>query len=402
MRLFIFLAHNHWHIFLYYFDELKKKLFRSSDIFGIVFSAANVLNLIQTRCEQLLDIAKSLKSMTWEEINLFEELNQQILSVALDIMKNAEERDTILYGDSIRRIRRYYSEINYDQEKLVMFEEYYKEFDKRLTAYMEKNGSVFSHSIPGDIASKIFESKMEWPMKQFVLTHSIKEHEIRSIFCHDGQTEPSLIDMVSHNIDTDEYFTFSRQQGIEIAAAIGSASILQVYLNDNYHEALIESMAGVVCCISNACGFQSESLVEELMSIDQILLMMVAANKKNSTINYSSLIYGACMLIIACIEKLLRLVYKFESHIILSDELIQLGGVVNNEIIERILTEDLMKATGFYLSKYEYIGLNYRNRLAHLSDIAITDISKNLPFTFFYFYLSVLNGVFIYYCLKGE
>ena len=58
-----------------------------------------------------------------------------------------------------------------------------------------------------------------------------------------------------------------------------------------------------------------------------------------------------------------------------------------------------MKGIGFYLSRYGYVGLNYRNRLAHLSDIKMDEISDTLPHTFFYLYMCVVNGIFIYYCM---
>ena len=75
--------------------------------------------------------------------------------------------------------------------------------------------------------------------------------------------------------------------------------------------------------------------------------------------------------------------YKFENQIVLSDELIQLKGLLSNSTISKVLTEDLMKGVGFYLSRYGYVGLNYRNRLAHLSDIKMGEISDTLPYTFF-------------------
>ena len=104
------------------------------------------------------------------------------------------------------------------------------------------------------------------------------------------------------------------------------------------------------------------------------------------------------MLIMACTEKVLRLVYKHDKDIVLSDEVIQIGPLLSNETIEAILSKDLMRGIGFYLSKYGYIGLNYRNRLAHLSDISIDDISNTLPYTLFYLYMCVINGLFINYC----
>ena len=69
-----------------------------------------------------------------------------------------------------------------------------------------------------------------------------------------------------------------------------------------------------------------------------------------------------------------------------------------DKTIEAVLSKDLMRGVGFYLTKYGYIGLNYRNRLAHLSGITIDEISNTLPYTFFYLYMCIVNGLLIHYC----
>ena len=91
---------------------------------------------------------------------------------------------------------------------------------------------------------------------------------------------------------------------------------------------------------------------------------------------------------------------EWMKQIVLSDELIQLKGLLSNPTISKVLTDDLMKGIGFYLSRYGYVGLNYRNRLAHLSDIKLDELSNTLPHTFFYLYMCVINSVFIYYCAE--
>ncbi|MBR3952718.1 MAG: hypothetical protein IKJ82_03810 [Oscillospiraceae bacterium] len=108
------------------------------------------------------------------------------------------------------------------------------------------------------------------------------------------------------------------------------------------------------------------------------------------------------MLIIASIEKLLRLIYKHENGIIITGEHFQLHSLLENKEIEKVLSEDLMKGAGFFLSKYGYIGYDYRNRLAHLSDITLNEIPWSLPSTLFFLYFCIVNSIFLYYCKKAE
>ena len=396
-QVFLFLADKKWFVYISYYDELKKKLLASWDLFDKVFSSDNILNMIRSHCKELLDIAKSIGESSADE-NIKCGISERIFDCIVDIMNTAKERDTIAYGDSVRRIRRYFSEIKYDQEKLARFEEAHDQFDQKLNDWIDKNGSVFSQSIPSDIADKIFNSNAEWIAKLLLCTHSYKGKKLVSQFSHKPPKNNPLVDFVSHNIDTDEYFTYSKQQQIQISGGVGAALVLQTYANEQYLNELSDWIGIVLGTIAQRCKFDADDLFADFSAIIQSIQFVDAARKTRQEGYGACLIYGSCILIIACIEKLLRLVYKFENQIVLSDELIQLKGLLSNPIISKVLTEDLMKGVGFYLSRYGYVGLNYRNRLAHLSDIKMDEISDTLPHTFFYLYMCVVNGIFIYYC----
>lgn len=102
-QVFLFLAENKWFIYINYYDELKKKVLASWDLFNKVFAIDNVLSLIRSRCKELLDIAKSVGESSADEI-IKETINERIFDCIVDIMNTAKERDTIAYGDSVRRI----------------------------------------------------------------------------------------------------------------------------------------------------------------------------------------------------------------------------------------------------------------------------------------------------------
>lgn len=399
-EVFTFLATEHWFVFVNYYDDLKKKLLSSSVLYELVFSEVNIKNLICSKCKTLLEIAKNIPESTQDGAECLASLRARIIALSIDIMQTAVDRDLLAYGDSMRRVRRYFSEINYDQQKLSKFEEAYKAFDTKLTDYLDNHGSVFSHEIPSDIADTIWGCEAEWISKLLHMTHSFKDGEVVSNFTYAETDEPSLVDMVSHNIDTDDYFTYSRQQKIQVSGSVGTAMLMQLVNNQQYYEEYFSSLAAVLEAISKHCNYDDEALSNDLLAMEQSLQFVSAARKKEGAENCWSLVYGASILIIACIEKLLRLTYKTEKNVILSDELIQLGPLLSNEFIEEILSVDLMKGVGFYLSKYGYVGLNYRNRLAHLSDIKIHEIPRSLPYTLFYLYTCVVNAVFIYYCGK--
>lgn len=395
-QVFLFLAENRWFIYISYYDELKKKLLASCELFDKVFSQDNVLNLVRSRCKELLEIAKSIRESSADK-KTKSAINERIFNSVMDIMNTVEERDVIVYCDNVRRIRRYFSEISFDQEKLARFEETHDQFNQKLNDWMDENGNVFSQSAPSDMADRIFGSKAEWITKLLSCTHNLKKGKIVSQFTHDPPKQTPLVDFASHNIDTDEYFTYIKQQQIQILGGVGAALVLQTYANEQYLNNLTDWICYVLSTIAKHLKFDVDDLIADFSAIIQSIQFVYEARKTPRDGYGTCLIYGSCVLIIASIEKLLRLVYKFEKQIVLSDELIQLKGLLSDPIISKVLTEDLVKGVGFYLSKYGYVGLNYRNRLAHMSDIKMDEISDALPYTLFYLYMCVVNGVFIYY-----
>ena len=121
------------------------------------------------------------------------------------------------------------------------------------------------------------------------------------------------MDMVSHNIDTDEYFTYSRQQNIRIAASVGTALLMQVYCNQQYRESCILWLSTILDAITTKICADDYGLVTDLVAIDQALQFVEAARTTKGAEHCSSLLYGASMLIIACTEKVLRLVFKTDN-----------------------------------------------------------------------------------------
>lgn len=398
-EVFLFLAMEHWFVFINYYDDLKKKLLSSPSLYELVFAKENIKSLICSKCQNLLKIAKSISATKQIGTDCLILLNTHIIFTSIEILKTAKDRELLAYGDSMRRVHRYFSEIDYDQQVIVEFENAYKVFEKNLNEYLENNGSKFSEEIPSDIVDRIFSSNSEWIFKLLCMTHSLKNDSMVSVFTYDDLEPPAFIDIVAHNIDTDEYFTFSRQQKIQISASVGTALLMQIYRNPSYIKKYILWIVDILYDISKERCIEEEGLITDLLEMVNSLHFIEELRKNKEFGHSCSFVYGTCMLIIACIEKVLRIIYKIEKNVILSDEVIQLGPLLNNEVIEKILTKDLMKGVGFYLSRYDYIGLNYRNRLAHLSNIKIDEIPPSLPYTLFYLYMCVINGIFIYYCL---
>ncbi len=394
------LAENHWKTCINRYDDLKKYYVKNKEIFHKIFSEKNLPDILRSYHKKLIKILESLKDIKELE-ECLGQIRDRVYEASLKTMETTEYREVLMYEDSMRRIKRYLIECEYDQEKLITFEEAYKKFYDLFSEYIEKNGSTYSYEIPGNLADEIMERDGDTVIKTLAFTHARKEGEVKSVFFYEKPKELSLMDLVSHNIDEDDYFTYGRQQHLDILGKIETVTMIRIFEKEEYHDSLFECLGLFLFTISKACNLEDEKLIEDLLAVDQLMYGIKEAWKKGVSKESIGLSYGASMLIIASIEKILRLIYKYENGIIITGKHFQLHPLLENKEIEKVFSEDLVKGIGFFLSKYGYIGYDYRNRLAHLTDITLDEIPWSLPFTLFFLYLCVVNSVFLYYCKKA-
>lgn len=394
---FEFLAEYHWYVWIEFFDQLRKKLLSSEDIFNKVFSDNNIEFFISRRAEELIVILKSLENKDTKYYDWISRVKKVLLDKSIEKMSVAEDRDFLLLSDSMRRIRRYFAEIKYNEGRIKEFDNTYKEFEEKSSDYIHENGQVFSEEIPTDEIKKMFDQDLPWDVKLFLTTHTIDTHthKGKSHFSFDSSKFSKIADIVSHNIDTDGYFTFSRQNSIDFLANFGGITMILIF-DSKYIQETANHMLYFLKVIEECFDIDKKELTDDCINVFHSLQILHTSSKVGNKEDFINLAYGSSMLIIASIEKLLRLIYKSKNEIVLSDDYIQLKSLLDNDTIEEILTTDLTKAVGYFLSRYGYIGKNYRNRLAHLSDIKINELDFSFPFTLFYLYLSIINAIIIY------
>ena len=80
--------------------------------------------LICSKCQTLLEIAKNIPETTQSDADCLALIRARVIALSISILQTAVDLDLLAYGDSMRRVRRYFSEINYDQQELSKFEEY--------------------------------------------------------------------------------------------------------------------------------------------------------------------------------------------------------------------------------------------------------------------------------------
>ena len=177
------------------------------------------------------------------------------------------------------RIRRFFTEIDYDQQKLAEFEDIHREFNNRLEEWIKNNGGVFQQPIPAGITEKIFECDVEWILKLLMLTNKLEDRSVKNIFSFPPSKGTILIDRISINRDTDEYFTYTRQQNIQIAASIGAVLIMEIFENEKYLDEFINWVIAALKYISDHCKLRDEEIDIDFLTMVESLQFVDAVRK---------------------------------------------------------------------------------------------------------------------------
>lgn len=281
-----------------------------------------------------------------------------------------------------------------------------KEVEEKLNDYVKRNGQEVSHEIPVKKILEQWTKQEHWEIKLMSITHDIRSKAGEMCFDsrlnqHDNKKNV-LMDLCSTNISTDNYFTYSHQQKLNILSSVETAAIIGIISEKTMlHDYL--NLAG------SAIGFieeKTETIKGTLTHDYDILanmILMIGVNLTASEEVIKPLCYSISMFACGFSEKLLRILYEdlakgkqyYPSDKATLGELLSTG----NEYMTKAFGTDHIKNLMYFMGQVgeKKIGCNYRNSLAHLSN----DIENHLSFPFaakmLWIYTDILNTVFRFY-----
>lgn len=394
--IFLWLAENMPYIFIGRYDAFKKQLLKIK-IIEIVFSANNVEVLIYYDDEKLYSILKLLNNRNFQ---CLKEFNNSIYFFYQSTFSKLNIDNVLQYFNILKSIKRYFESIKF--EKANDCNKAFKQVELLLDQSLQKNSQTFSYEIPVKEFDKIYYSNNKWEFKLLALTHSLNKEtkNFESVFKY--RKTSSLIDNVSSNIDRDEYYTYSRQQNIDIALSIGSCIFNYIFSKQEFAENVMGWIKAIIEYVCKSISYESTDMVKEYEILIDTFFTWYNNKWENNISVGQALCYNIQMLLCTFIEKLLRIVYKSKTETLFLDYDFSLSMALKDKsIIQPILSEDLARACHYVLCKENHIGTNYRNRLAHLYEFDLSNINPEMNFRLFYLYVCILNSIFLD-CLKDK
>lgn len=290
------------------------------------------------------------------------------------------------------------------------FEKVQNDLDKLLSESILQNGHMFSMEIPTEKIIAMLTSNQPIEKRILLITHTPDMDSLiwRSNLDTPPKAKKSFIDMVSTNIPTNDYFTFSHQRFLESIITVGAATIHIIFTNKDITNEYLNGFFDLVDCIA----IETHSDIDELASDYELMAQMVgniySLPIDTDRILVHSLCYGAALFICAFSEKLLRLCYfeEMKNSIYIPLNKSTIGNLLSdgNEAMTRILGKYQIKHLNYYLGQDidGNVGMSYRNRLAHWAEINENYLTPQLVCQLFYLFTCIINSIILYYNKRNE
>ncbi|QQY79703.1 hypothetical protein EDD65_11289 [Keratinibaculum paraultunense] len=404
---FLYLIDNYSYLIFDNYDKLQKTLENQTTLFEKLFSKDIVENAINYRLSKIGDIIASVYNRKKE--NLYDYLDiavNTIINYGESIMNKLSIDNIMEHQNTIYEIYNILKRINHIKGN--QFEGYVEVSEEIMDKYLKEKGKVITYEIPVVDIIKMLKSDMPWEFKPLSLTHSYdKECDImKSNLNFPPKEETSFLDLVSSNIDSDDYFTFSHQQNLNVYITVGTAAIFSI-MNDK--KLFVESLIWYIGYLEFICQelrYGKKDIIFDMKLLYNMLDNIFSNIGELDDERMQSLCYGPSMYICAFTENILRVTYKYikqdEEYVPSSIGTIGQYLSIENEVIKEILGEYQVKHLLFYFGKTQEtkIGYNYRNKLAHWNEIQKKELSPQLVCKLFFLMINVINSIFYYFYEK--
>lgn len=404
---FEYLAQNYNYLLVDRFQDFQRTFEKEPKLFELLFHKKNLEEMRELRFDSIFPIfALIWKGSNKQLKDIISPIVENIISDAEDLINNldaSDYRNILILEQQFRYVYKFIEQIKHP--KANAFRDYSGWIDAKLENEIKEHGQKFSHELPAGEIVDYIKNLPNWKIQMISLTHDYKNEEKMvgyiSRFSHPSKGKQSIIDSVSSNISSDDYFTRSHQRGLGIVASLGAATISSIWHDKELFPDFLQWYDEFLNFISEQVG-GNINLAEDLESL-YIMLQPVILSDEAVYKDIAPLCYGAAMFICALTEKLLRTLYiylmKDKMYVPLSSA--TLGALLspNNQEMVNIFGEDHLKSLSFFLCTVgdKKIGMNYRNALAHWIGLRDRDINSMLVAKLFYLYTDVINTIYLYF-----
>ncbi|MBR4744125.1 MAG: hypothetical protein IK082_08050 [Oscillospiraceae bacterium] len=402
-----FLCNNYGYLLIDRFEQFEKVFEQHPDLFESIFHTGHLDEVDSFRLEKVLDIwchilnkgRSSLKETVASYVNvLAEDVEKLIETASIDNIMQVE-RTTRIFHRFLQRIK---------SPLANKFAGFAKKASDLLSEYILERGQSFKYEIPVEEMINRWKKTEDWVVRLMSITHGLKPDGDTLTYISRLSKEPeakrSLIDIVSTNIPTDDYFKMSHQQMLSVIDSIETGTMVGIIRNQETLLDYLNLVATATTWISEQLNAEGEQLLSDI-EMFSALVQLVANNLEIKDNVMRGICYGAAMYSCALAEKLLRILYmhlaKDERYIPVNNATIGDLLVVRNTHIVDVFGENHIRNLSFFLQRTvpTNVGQNIRNTLAHWADITPEVMTPFFVAKTLWLFTDILNTVF-WYCLK--
>jgi hypothetical protein len=288
-------------------------------------------------------------------------------------------------------------------ENYKTLEIFHRKIEKEVEEYLMENGQELKYEISTDAYYKLMEDLdkkgFDYFTKYMTITHwqnseslwySRLEKEAKSY-------QASMIDFVGNSFNTNDYFTYGKVNVIDLLINSNSMALFYWFKDEDKANEFIISFKLVIDCIFDILEYDTkfDNLDSDIVAIGTILY---DKNVEKSNIFYQI----QSMYIISFLEKILRLIYIcIEKDAFFDKAKITLGVTLGtsekyDRKLDNIIGEHHHRWTRYYfLYEDKDVGHDLRNRLAHLRDISVDEITLPVFIKIVWITISTINSIFV-------
>lgn len=404
-----FLCREYGYLILDRFDSFEKVFEMYPCLFSGMFPTGSLDELEGFRFETILGIFAHIWNK--DHTNLKATVERVIPVMCSDAEKLADEKEYRLIMTNERTLARMYAFLNtIKHPRANDFLILHKKIEKQLEESLEENGQLFSYEIPVGEIIKQYRSTTNWEIRLLSITYSAElqgeKVSFASRLSKDEKAKSKLMDLVSSNIPTDDYYTLSRQQMLSIISSIGEGTLLGIVKDKELFGDYLSLLFSAITFISETLKCEEEKLQEDVQIIGN-MLNLVVSNAERSEEILVPFCYSTCMFLCALSEKLLRVTYiaLVGGNKYIPIDYIALGQLLNkdNSELKSVFGEIHLKNLAFFFLQVgeKRVGYNYRNSLAHWKNIDKKAVCPQLVLRLLYLFTDIINTIF-WYCYELE
>ena len=381
----------------YSFNEYKNIFDKYPELYNTLFSKDILQGQMYTKISHLEDALRVIKK---QNAILYNDTINLILEIVKERAFNTNVEKVMYTFNIIKATRKLFEKIG---EKL--YSEVYAEEKKQeiiLDEYIQKNGHKSSFEINIKDFVSVYENKdINWEIKSLMITHGMNNKKMKSRFDSilSKKREKNLIDLVSTNIPTNEYFTYSVQNELSIMMMFGKLMIRYMLTDDDRFDELMNYLFAGVANYIEMFNIDIPNIEEDFNMISFTLKNLVNENKTKEPDELIIRLwnYNAIHLIVGVLEKIIRELYyeKIQVKKYVPKSKLTLESIFMDEEIDGILGQANKKAFQYFLTSDNFVGNNLRNDICHYNSNVHEICTLDNTLTVIYLLLTLTNELLL-------